>query len=78
MTDRKLLRLDPDGLKVHADLFKLASFHCNDMVVDGKGNAYVGNFGYDIMAHATPKGAEVVLVTPEGAARVAPSGSRRR
>jgi sugar lactone lactonase YvrE len=74
MTDRKLLRLDPDGLKVHADLFKLASFHCNDMVVDGKGNAYVGNFGYDIMAHATRKGAEVVLVTPEGAARVVASG----
>ena len=70
MTDRKLLRLDPGGLKVHADLFKLASFHCNDMVVDGRGNAYVGNFGYDILAHATPKAAEIVLVSPDGAARV--------
>ena len=74
MIDRKLLRLDPDGLKVHADLFKLASFHCNDMVVDGRGNAYVGNFGYDILAHATPKDAEVVLVTPAGAARVVATG----
>ncbi len=32
MTDRKVLRQDPDGLKTHADLSKLASFHCNDMV----------------------------------------------
>src|ERR1700731_4452408 len=74
MTDRKLLRLDTDGLKVHADIFKLASFHCNDMVVDGKGNAYVGNFGYDVLAHATPKDAEVVLVKPDGSARVAATG----
>ena len=74
MTDRKLLRLDADGLKVHADIFKLASFHCNDMVVDGKGNAYVGNFGYDVLAHATPKDAEVVLVKPDGSARVAATG----
>jgi sugar lactone lactonase YvrE len=74
MTDRKVLRLDPDGLKVHADIFKLASFHCNDMVVDGNGNAYVGNFGYDILAHGTPKGAEVVLVKPDGSARVAATG----
>ena len=76
MTDRKLLRLDPGGLKVHADLFELASFHCNDMVVDGKGNAYVGNFGYDILAHAAPKDAEVVLVKPDGSARVVASGLR--
>src|ERR1700693_5404652 len=36
MTDRKLLRLDRDGLKVHADLSKLAGWDCNDMVVDSK------------------------------------------
>ena len=52
MTDRKLLRRDPDGLKVHADLSKLASFHCNDMVSDTKGRAYVGNFGYNLLADA--------------------------
>src|ERR1700683_5210065 len=74
MTDRKLLRLDPDGIKMHADISKLASFHCNDMVVDGKGNAYVGNLGYDVIAHAAPKGAEVVLVKPDGSARVAATG----
>src|SRR3984893_4813589 len=49
MTDRKLLRQDADGLKTHADISKLSSFHWNDMVTDGKGRCYVGNFGYDLM-----------------------------
>src|SRR5208282_570311 len=70
MTDRRLLRLDRDGLKVAADLSKLASFHCNDMVVDAKGRAYVGNFGFDLHAQATPKFGELVMVEPNGAARV--------
>ena len=70
MTDRKLLRLDTDGLKTHADISKLASFHCNDMVVDAKGRAYVGNFGYDLLANAPQKPAEIVMVAPDGTARV--------
>jgi len=70
MTDRKLMRLDPDGLSVHADLSGLASFHCNDMVVDGKGRAYVGNFGYNLYANEPQKPAELVMVTPGGAASV--------
>ena len=44
MTDRKLMRLDRDGLKTVADMTKLAPFDCNDMVVDARGRAYVGNF----------------------------------
>lgn len=49
MRDRKLLRLEADGTLVeHADLNDVAAFHCNDMVVDSTGRAYVGNFGYDI------------------------------
>jgi sugar lactone lactonase YvrE len=71
MTDRKLLRLDPDGLKTHADLSKLASFHCNDMVTDTKGRSYVGNFGYDLLNKAPKKPAELVLVNSDGSARVA-------
>jgi sugar lactone lactonase YvrE len=70
MNDRRLLRLDPDGLKLVADLSKLASYHCNDMVVDARGRAYVGNFGFDLHAQATPKFAEIVMVEPNGAARV--------
>jgi sugar lactone lactonase YvrE len=72
MRDRRLLRLDPaDGLVEVADLSDLASFHCNDMVVDRQGRAYIGNFGYAFSdPSATPKLAEIVLVTPDGDARV--------
>ncbi len=74
MTDRKLLRLDPDGLKTHADLDTLASFYCNDMVVDGNGRAYVGNFGYDLLSGEPQKPAELIMVNPDGSARVAANG----
>ncbi len=70
MMDRKLLRLENGALKVHADLSALASSHCNDMVVDGAGRAYVGNFGYDFFKGETQKNAELVMVDPGGAARV--------
>src|SRR5512146_191605 len=70
MTDRKLLRQEAGALKLHADLSALASYHCNDMVVDSRGRAYVGNFGYDIIAGAAQKPAELVMVEPDGAARV--------
>ena len=70
MTDRRLLRLDPDELSVVADLRQLASFHCNDMVVDGQGRAYIGNFGFDLIGQQSFSPAEIVLVTPDGQTRV--------
>jgi len=70
MVDRRLLRLDPEGLMEVADLKALASFHCNDMVVDRQGRAYIGNFGFDLNAQKPFSPAEVILVTPEGDARV--------
>jgi sugar lactone lactonase YvrE len=48
MTDRRVLRLEYDRLVVHAELGDIAAFHCNDMVVDAEGRAYVGNFGFDL------------------------------
>jgi len=74
MTDRRLLRLDGEGLSEVADLSRLASFHCNDMVVDRRGRAYIGNFGFDFAAGAPVSPAEIVLVTPEGQARVVSDG----
>ena len=47
MVDKKVLRDDGHGFVVHADLSGLAAGLCNDMVVDDRGNAYVGNFGFD-------------------------------
>ena len=69
MEDERLLRLSPDGLKELADLSSLASYRCNDMVVDKKGGAYVGNFGYDYQNEQF-KPAEIILVTPEGDAQI--------
>jgi len=70
MTDRRLLRLDPGGLTEVADLSALAPFHCNDMVVDAQGRAYIGNFGFDMLARAAPRPTGLILVEPDGRARV--------
>jgi sugar lactone lactonase YvrE len=70
MRDRRLLRLDDGGLSEVADLSGLASFHCNDMVVDAVGRAYIGNFGYDLHGAGERRNAEIILVTPDGDARV--------
>jgi sugar lactone lactonase YvrE len=49
----------------------MVSNNCNDMVVDARGNAYVGNLGFDFRAaNPVPATAEIVLVTPDGKARV--------
>lgn len=74
MTDRRLLRLDGATLTEMADLSTLASIHCNDMVVDAKGRAYVGNFGFDLIARATPRPTDLVLVPPDGPPRVVAQG----
>jgi len=66
MEDRRLLRIEPDGRAVlHADLGGVASGHCNDMVVDAKGRAYVGNFGYEFPG-GSPKPAKMARADPDG------------
>jgi sugar lactone lactonase YvrE len=76
MHDRRLLRLRADGeLVEHADLSRVASFHCNDMVVDSSGRAYVGNFGFDFETRGAEfVAAAIALVDPDGAVRVAADG----
>lgn len=69
MVDRRLLRLDDGGLTEVADLSPWATWHCNDMVVDATGRAYVGNFGWDIDSSEEPVPAAMILVTPDGKAR---------
>ena len=73
--DMRILRRSPEGeVTVHADLSDLSSFHLNDMVVDAHGRAYVGNFGFDLMAGADPATAELIRVDPDGSAQIAAEG----
>ena len=72
MNDRRVVRQEADGTIVeHADISGLAAAPCNDMVVDGRGNAYVGNPGYDMRNPPNPlPAAQVVLVRSDGSAQV--------
>ncbi|TFG01891.1 MAG: hypothetical protein EU539_13580 [Promethearchaeota archaeon] len=66
MEDRKLLQFDEGEVKEVADLSAHATYHLNDMVVDKKGRAYIGNFGFDYFNNATFVPAELILVYPDG------------
>lgn len=67
MEDRRLLR---DG-EPYADLSGVATGRCNDMVVDGLGRAYVGNFGFDYLAGEAPRPAAMAFVDVDGSVSVA-------
>jgi sugar lactone lactonase YvrE len=64
MKDKKLLSFNNNVLSEVADLSNLAGFHCNDMVVDDHGNAYVGNFGFNTYSGEEIKPANLILVRP--------------
>jgi sugar lactone lactonase YvrE len=67
--DGRLLARAADGtLGTHADLAGLGEHPWSDMVVDGRGNAYVGNLGFDFPEGDFAPGS-LALVTPDGAAR---------
>ena len=87
MHKRQVLRRTADGtISVHADLNGVAGWHCNDMVVDARGRAYVGNFGFDLDAAMAQRGPEgvladhprtrIALVHPDG--RVEPAAGEER
>lgn len=65
--DGVLLRREPDQtLAIHAELGRTG---WNDIVVDGRGNAYVNRLGFVPMAGEAPKPGFVVLVTADGSVR---------
>ncbi len=69
-----LRRREPDGSLVnHADLSGLSRHPWNDIVVDGRGNAYVGNIGFDFPTGEFAPG-YLALVTPDGEARQVADG----
>ncbi|WP_433270197.1 SMP-30/gluconolactonase/LRE family protein [Actinosynnema sp. CS-041913] len=63
MKDRTVRRLEGGALVLHADLGGIATFHANDMLVDGAGRAYVGNFGFDLHS-AIAAGGEAPMLEP--------------
>jgi sugar lactone lactonase YvrE len=64
--ERRVLRRHRDGSLVsHADLLPVSTKPWNDIVVDGRGNAYVNNIGFDFPGGEFAPGL-VVLVTPDG------------
>jgi sugar lactone lactonase YvrE len=74
--DALLLRREPDGsLVTHGDLNDVSDPPPgNELVVDGRGNAYVNGPGFDMMAGAEFAPGGVALVTPDGSARQVADG----
>jgi sugar lactone lactonase YvrE len=67
--DGLLLRLEPDGsLVTHAELGDLADGF-NEIVVDGRGNAYVNGGNFDFATGGGAHSGVVALVRPDGTVR---------
>jgi sugar lactone lactonase YvrE len=72
--DRAIMRREVDGSFVrHGDLEPWATWHANDMVVASNGQAYAGNFGFDLdgLYDGTVQASEItsaslVRVDPDG------------
>ena len=77
MQGMKVLRLDGDGLTEHADVSAFSRHLCNDMVVDGQGRAWVGNFGFDLDETVKRVGPEAMFENhpTTNLVRVDPDGS---
>src|SRR6266480_1730816 len=74
MRDGLLLRREHDGsLVTYVDLSQLSRYPWSDMVVDGRGNAYIGNLGFNFPGGEFAPGI-LVLVTPDGLARPVAEG----
>jgi sugar lactone lactonase YvrE len=72
MKDRRLLRRSPsDEISVHAEVGHFCGGPLNDLVVDAKGRAFVGNFGFDLMAREEPRPTGLIRVDPDGSTALA-------
>ena len=72
--DRAVMRREEDGTIVrHGTLTPWATWHANDMVVAANGQAYAGNFGFDLdglydgsVPPSEIRSASIVRVDPDG------------
>ena len=72
----RLLRQEPDGsLVTHADLSGLSDpgHPWNEIVVDGRGNAYLNNQGFDFPGGEFAPGT-IAMLKPDGSARLVADG----
>lgn len=75
MTDRRVLRRTLDGaVTVHADIAEHCTGVLNDLVVDDRGRAYVGDFGFDLMEFDDPVETSVKRIDPDGTVAVVAEG----
>ncbi len=73
--DRAVVRREADGTLVrHGDLTPWATWHANDMVVAANGQAYAGNFGFDLDG-LYDGSVEASAITPASLVRVDPDGT---
>ena len=73
--ERLLLRREAGGsLVTQADLSGLSGLGFNEIVVDGRGNAYINGGGFNFMAGEKFAPGIVALVTPDGSARQVADG----
>jgi sugar lactone lactonase YvrE len=72
---QQLLRMEPDGtLATHVDLSEISDYGWNEIVVDGRANAYINNVGFDLMGGEQPKPGIIAVVSPDGTARQVADG----
>lgn len=70
MFERRIYRIERDGPVPSVDLSAHIPHACNDMIVDARGRAYVGNFGFDLFGGEEAKPTSLLLVDPDGSVRV--------
>jgi sugar lactone lactonase YvrE len=72
--EARLLSRELDGsLTTYADLSAISAKPWGELLVDGRGNAYIGNLGFDFPGGEFAPGS-VALVTPDGTVRQVAAG----
>jgi sugar lactone lactonase YvrE len=73
--ERLLLRMEADGsLVTHADLTGLSNHAFNEIVVDGRGNAFVNGIGFNMMGGEEFSPGIIGVVRPDGSIREVADG----
>lgn len=74
MKDHKVLRFRDGDLSTLADLADWCGGHLNDLVADGAGHVFVGDFGFDLMGGGAAGTASLKRVDPDGTVAVVADG----